>query len=86
MLTMEWHQIKYKLKWAIIKTNLFKHIFNVEGFVFVDTFRNPVKGITKEVRWLGTVDVKCHYKDIRKKAIEAFGNMYPRYRGYINIY
>jgi hypothetical protein len=83
---MKWYQFKYKLKWFIIKTNLFKHHFNVEGFVYVDIFRNPVNDITKEVRWLGTVDVICRYKDMDKKAIEAFGNMYPRYRGYVNIY
>ena len=83
---MKWHQIKYKLKWFIIKTNLFKYKFNVEGFIYVDTFRNPVNDITEEVRWLGTVDVHCRYKDMEKKAIEAFGNIYPRYRGYINIY
>ena len=78
--------IKYKLKWFFIKTNLFKHNFNVEGFVYMDTFRNPVDYIAKEVKWLGTVDVHCRYKDMNKKAIEAFGNMYPRYRGYINLY
>ena len=83
---MEWYIIKYKLKCFIIKTNLFKHTFNVEGFVYVDTFRNPVNDITEEIRWLGTVDVKCRYKDMSKKAIEAFGNIYPQYRGYINIY
>lgn len=83
---MKWYQFKYKLKWLIIKTNLFKHTFNVEGFVYVDAFRDPVNDVTKAIRWLGTVDVKCHYKDMDKKAIEAFGNMNPRYRGYINIY
>lgn len=83
---MKWHHIKYKLKWLIIKTNLFKHAFNVAGFIYVDTFRNPVNDITKEVEWLGTVNVKCHYKNIDKKAIEAFGNIYPQYREYINIY
>ena len=83
---MNWPKIKYKLKWFIIKTNVFKHNFNVEGFVYVDTFRNPVNDITREVRWLGTADVKCRYKDIDKKAIEALDNIYPRYRGYINIY
>ena len=83
---MKWHQIKHKLKWFIIKTNLFKHTFNVEGFVYVDTFRNPVHYITKEIRWLGTVDVHCRYKDMNKKAIEAFCHLYPKYKGYINLY
>lgn len=83
---MDWSKIKYKLKWFIIKTNLFKHTFNVEGFVYVDKSRNPVNDITKEVRWLGTVDVHCRYKDMDKKAIKVFGNMFPRFRGYINIY
>jgi len=83
---MNWSQIKYKLKWFIIKTNLFKHTFNVEGFVYVDTFMNPVNDITKKIKWLGTVDVHCHYKDMDKKAIEAFGDMYPECRGYINLF
>ena len=40
-----------------------------------------------EICWkFGTVDICCRYKDIDKKAIEAFGNLYPRYRGYINIF
>lgn len=76
---------KHKLKWFIIKTNLFKHTFNVEGFVYVDKFENPVNYITN-TRWLGTVNVKCRYKDITKKATEVFDNMFPRFRGYINIY
>lgn len=83
---MDWSKIKHNLKWFIIKTNLFKHTFNVEGFVYVDTFRNPVHDITKEVRWLGTVDVKCHYKDMNKKAVEAFCHLYPKFKGYINLY
>lgn len=85
---MNWNRLKYKFKWFIIKTNLFKHTFNVEGFVYVDTFafENPVNYITKNVKWLGTVNVKCHYKDMTKKATKAFGNMFPRFRGYINIY
>lgn len=83
---MKIYKIKYKLKWFIIKTNLFKHTFNVEGFVYVDTFRNPVHDITKEVRWLGTVDVHCRYKDMNKKAIEVFYHLYPKYKGYINLY
>lgn len=82
---MKWYQIKYKVKWFFIKLNLFKHTFNVEGFVYVDTFRNPVHDVTLEVRWLGTVDVHCRYKDMEKKAIEAFSALYPRYRGYINL-
>ena len=83
---MNWSNIKYKLKWLFIKTNLFKHAFNVEGFVYVDAFRNPVNDITHEVRWLGTVDVHCRYKDMNKKAIEAFYHLYPKYKGYINLY
>lgn len=83
---MEWSKIKYKLKWFIIKTNLFKHTFNVDGFIYVDTFRNPVNDITEEVRWLGNVDIHCLYKDIDKKAIEVFHSLYPEYKGYINIF
>lgn len=77
----------YKLKWFIIKLNIFKHTFHsIEGFVYVDKYRKPVNDITGEVRWLGTVDVKCRYKDVDNKAIEAFNNLYPQYKGYVNIF
>jgi len=81
------NHLKYKIKKFIIKLNIFKYTFHsIEGFVYVDTYRNPVNDITGEVRWLGTVDVHCRYKDADKKAIEAFGNLYPQYKGYINIF
>lgn len=77
----------YKLKWFIIKLNLFKHTFHsIEGFVYVNKYREPVHDITGDVRWLGTVDVHCYYKDVNKKAIESFSVMYPQYRDYINIF
>lgn len=75
-----------KIKWFIIKLNLFKYNFNVEGFVYVNDDRTPSNTITNEIRWLGTVDVHCRYKDADKKAIEAFGSLYPQYKGYINIF
>ena len=83
---MKWKKIKYKLKWFVIKTNLFKHTFNVEGFVYVDIFKNPVKHITDKIKWLRDVDIYCRYKDIDKKAIEAFHSLYPEYKGYINVF
>ncbi len=77
----------YKLKWFIIKLNIFKHTFHsIEGFVYVDKYRKPVNDITGEIRWLGTVDVHCRYKDIDKKAIEVFHSLYPEYKGYVNIF
>ena len=42
--------------------------------------------ILSQKKWLGTVDVHCRYKDMNKKAIEAFGYLYPQYKGYINIF
>ena len=76
-----------KLKWFIIKLSIFKHTFHsIEGFVYVDKYRKPVNDITDEIRWLGTVDVHCRYKDIDKKAIEAFHSLYPEYKGYVNIF
>lgn len=83
---MEWHQFTYKLKWLIIKTNIFKHTFRVEGFVYVDKFRNPVNYITEKVKWLRTVNVHCRYKDMDKKALEVFHCIYPKYKGCINLY
>lgn len=84
------NNFKCKIKWFIIKLNLFKYTFHsIEGFVYVDKYRNPVNDITgevNEVRWLGTVDVHCRYKAANKKAIEAFDNLYPRYKGYIHIF
>lgn len=83
---MKWNQLKYKFKWFIIKTNLFKHTFNVEGFIYVDALGNPVNDITEKVRWLGTADIHCYYRDMEKKVIELFSATYPQYRGYINIF
>jgi hypothetical protein len=81
------NNLKHKIKWFIIKLNIFKYTFHsIEGFVYVDTNRKPVNDITGEVRWLGTVDVHCRYKDAHKKAIEALGELYPRYKGYINVF
>lgn len=81
------NNLKYKIKWFIIKLNIFKYTFHsIEGFVYVDKYRNPINDITGEVRWLGTVDVHCRYKDANKKAIEVFGELYPRYKGYIHIF
>lgn len=77
----------YKLKWFVIKLNIFKFTFHsIEGFVYVNKYREPVHDITDSVRWLGTVDVRCRYKDMNKKAIEAFSAMYPQYKGYINLF
>lgn len=78
--------LKYKIKWFLIKLNLFKYTFNVEGFVYVDKYRKPVNDITEEVRWLGTVDVHCFYKNMDKKALEAFNELYPQYKGYIILF
>ena len=40
-----------KIKWFIIKLNLFKYDFNVEGFVYVNDDRTPTNTITKEMAW-----------------------------------
>lgn len=81
---MNW---KYKIKLFILKYSLFKHHFhNIEGFVYVDKDRKPTNDITETVRWLGTVDVYCRYKDKNKKAIEAFNELYPQYEGYVCIF
>ena len=77
----------YKLKWFFIKLNIFKFTFHsIEGFVYVNSDREPVHDITGTVRWLGTVDVHCLYKDVDKKAVEAFSTLYPQYKGYINLF
>jgi len=77
----------YKLKWFLIKLSIFKHTFHsIEGFVYVDENKKPVNNITDKVKWLGTVDIRCRYKDVDKKAFEAFHNKYPQYRGLINLF
>lgn len=76
-----------KLKWFFIKLNIFKHTFHsIEGFVYVDKNKKPVNYITDKVKWLGTVDIRCRYKDINKKAVKAFHDKYPEYRGLINLF
>lgn len=79
--------LKYKLKSLLIRHSLFKHTFHsIEGFVHVNIYNEPVHEITDTVRWLGTVDIHCRYKDVDKKAIEAFNELYPQYKGYIRIF
>lgn len=79
--------LKYKIKWFLIRHNLFKHTFRyIEGFVYVNRYREPTNEITGTVRWLGTVDVHCRYKDMNTKAIEAFNELYPQYKGYVCIF
>ena len=79
--------LKYKLKSLLIRHSLFKHTFHsIEGFVHVNRYNEPVHEITDTVRWLGTVDVHCRYKDVDKKAIEAFNELYPKYKGYVCIF
>ena len=78
--------LKYKIKWFLIKLNLFKYTFNVEGFVYVDKDRKQTDAITGEARWLGTVNVHCFYKNMDKKALEVFNELYPKNKGYINLF
>ena len=78
--------LKYKIKWFLIRHSLFKRTFNIEGFVHVNRYNEPTNEITDTVRWLGTVDVHCRYKDANKKAIEAFNELYPQFKGYVCIF
>ena len=79
--------LKYKIKWFLIRHSLFKHTFHsIEGLVYVDRYNKPTHEITDTVRWLGAVDVHCRYKDADKKAIEAFNELYPQYKGYVCIF
>lgn len=79
--------LKYKIKWFLIRHSLFKHTFrSIEGFVHINRYNEPTHEITDTVRWLGAVDVHCRYKDADKKAIEAFNELYPQYKGYVCIF
>lgn len=79
--------LKYIIKQFLIRHSLFKRTFHsIEGFVYVNRYNEPTNEITGTVRWLRTVDVHCRYKDVDKKAIEAFNELYPQYKGYVCIF
>lgn len=85
---MNWNRLKHKLKWFIIETNLFKYTFTIQGFVWLDKYGNPTNDVptATSVDYLETITVKCRYKDFYDVAIDTFDNMYPKYKGYVNLY
>ena len=77
---------KHKIKTFLVKHNILKQTFNVEGFVYVDKNKKAVNDITDTVKWLGDVNIYCRYKDINKNALDIFNSLYPQYIGIIKIF
>ena len=63
-------------------------LFKFKIIDYEKKYKNFISKITPEhiVRWLGMVDVHCRYKDVNKKAIEAFNELYPQYKGYVCVF
>lgn len=78
--------LKLRIKWWLIRSNLFKNTFHLQGFVYVDKSGAPTKDISDRIKWLDYVEVHCRYKDVDKNALAILYNKYPQYKGYINLF
>ena len=77
---------KIRLKWWLIKLNLFKNTFHLQGFVHVTKNGAPSLDCTDRIKWLDDVEVHCYYKDMDSKALTILYEKYPQYKGYINLF
>jgi hypothetical protein len=78
--------LQLKIKYWLIKSNLFKYTFTLQGFVYVDKGGAPIKGTSGRIKWLEDVKVHCRYKDMDKNALAILYDKYPQYKGYINLF
>ena len=75
-----------RIKYWLIKLNLFKYTFHLQGFVHVDKNGAPVNYISDRIKWLEDVEVCCKYKDMDKNALAILHDKYPQYKGYIKLF
>lgn len=77
-----------KIKEILINFNIIKSIFVVEMFIYVDKHDNPTDiedGV--KIKFLKPViSVKCYKKDADKLLFQKAHELYPQYKGYINIF
>ena len=73
------------MKDLLIKHNIIKSDFYIQGFIYLKN-NKPTKDVTDKIKWLEEILIHCYYKDLYKIAKEKFNNMYPQYKEYINYY
>lgn len=78
--------LKHKIKWFLIKLNIFKYTFVVSPFVYIDNCGNVSKKITDKIKWLETIKIKCFYKNMERDVLKKIYTVYPEYKGFIYLY
>lgn len=77
-----------KIKEILINVNIIKSTFVGEMFIYVDKHGNPTDiedGV--KIKFLKPViSVKCYKKDTYKLLFQKAHELYPQYKGYINIF
>ena len=77
-----------KIKEILINLNIIKSTFIGEMFIYVDKHGNPTDiedGV--KIKFLKPVtSVKCYKKDVNKLLFQKAHELYPQYKGYINIF
>ena len=69
----------------LISHNIIKGDFYVQGFIYIKNHK-PTNDITTNIKWLEEISIHCYFKDLYKIAFDKFNNMYPQYKGFINLY
>lgn len=77
-----------KIKNILINVNIIKSTFVGEMFIYVDKHGNPTDiddGVM--IKFLDpAISVKCYKKDADKLLFQKAHELYPQYKGYINIF
>lgn len=81
-------EIFAKIKEILINFNIIKSTFVGEMFIYVDKHGNPTDiedGVM--IKFLKPIiSVKCYKKDADKLLFQKAHELYPQYKGYINIF
>lgn len=77
-----------KIKEILINANIIKSTFVGEMFIYVDKHGNPtdIEDGVKIKFLIPIISVKCYKKDADKLLFQKAHELYPQYKGYINIF
>lgn len=73
------------MKKFLIAHNIIKGNFHVQGFIYIKNHK-PTEDITNNIKWLKEITIRCYFKNLYVIAFGKFNNMYPEYKGFINLY
>lgn len=75
------------IKEFLVKHNIIKGRFYIEGFVYVkDKDGDDVVIMSDTIKWLSPFYLECKYKDKDRLAFQMLNYKYPIYKGYIYLY